>query len=139
MCVCVRAHVRCVCACVVCAHMRCVCVHARVLCARSLCVCVCCVCVVCVCVFVCVLCVLCVWVVCVCVCFFFNICIRHAPLQKSNTTCFIGHLCNFFVIGDAVTNKISGFPLHLHLHYIEHLKTDGVNKDKAMQYLRPLQ
>jgi len=71
---------------------------------------------------------------------FFYICLFwHAPLQKSHTTCFIVHLFNFFVIGDAVTNTISGFPLHLHFRYIEHLKTGGVNKDKGTQYLRPLQ
>jgi len=71
--------------------------------------------------------------------FFFIYLFWHAPLQKSNTTCFIVHLFNFFIIGDAVTNTISGFPLHLHFHYIEHLKTGGVNKDKGIQFLRPLQ
>ena len=65
--------------------------------------------------------------------------IRHAPLQKSNSIGFILHLCNFFVIGDAVTNTISGFPLHLHLHYLEHLQPEGVSRTKGIQYLRPLQ
>jgi len=78
--------------------------------------------------------------VCMYACIFFKyIFIRHAPLQKSNTICFIVHLCNFFVIGDAVTNTVSGFPLHLHLHYFEHLNTEGVSRTKDIQYLRPLQ
>ena len=41
----------------------------------------------------------------------------------------IVHLCNFLVIGDAVTNTVSGFPLHL--HYFEHLKTEGVSRAKV--------
>ena len=38
--------------------------------------------------------------------------IEHAPLQSSNTTCFLV----IFVVGDAVTSTINVFPLHLHLH-----------------------
>jgi hypothetical protein len=34
---------------------------------------------------------------------FFMLFIKHAPLQKSNTTCLIVHLCYIFVVGDAVT------------------------------------
>jgi hypothetical protein len=39
----------------------------------------------------------------------------HAPLQRSNTTCFIVRLCYYFDIGDAVTRSVSGFPLQLPL------------------------
>ena len=78
-----------------------------------------------VCVYVCMY--VCVYVciyACVYVCIFLNnVLFRHAPLQESNTTCFIVHFGNFFIIGNAVTWTISGFPLHLHLQYFEHLKT----------------
>jgi len=57
---------------------------------------------------------------------------RHAPLQEYNTTCFIVHFGNFFIIGNAVTWIISGFPLHLHLQYFEHLKTGGVQFVKSL-------
>jgi hypothetical protein len=49
------------------------------------------------------------------VCIFFMLFIKHAPLQRSNTICFIVHLCYIFVVGDAVTNTINGFPLQLSL------------------------
>jgi hypothetical protein len=48
---------------------------------------------------------------------FFMLFIKHAPLERSNTTCFIVHLCYIFVVGDAVTNTINGFPLQLSLLY----------------------
>jgi hypothetical protein len=57
----------------------------------------------------------------VCVCFFYT----HAPLQRSNTTGFIVHLCYYFDIGDAVTRSVSGFPLQvplLHCYILVHLK-----------------
>ena len=79
----------------------------------------------------------CVWCVgvgeCVCVCgvfFFNNDLFRHAPLQECNTTCFIVHFGDFFIIGNAVTWIISGFPLHL--QYFEHLKTRGVQFVKSL-------
>jgi len=59
--------------------------------------------------------------VCVCVCmyiyiyFFFCWLNTHAPLQRSNTTCFIVPLCYFFVVGDAETNSVNGFPLQVSL------------------------
>jgi hypothetical protein len=74
----------------------CVCARARVCVFVCMCVCVC---------------------VCVYVCVFFMLFIKHAPLQRSNTTCFIVHLCYIFVVGDAVTNTINGFPLQLSLLY----------------------
>ena len=39
--------------------------------------------------------------------FFNNDLFRHAPLEECNTTCFIVHFSNFFMIGDAVTWTIS--------------------------------
>jgi len=54
--------------------------------------------------------------VCTYVCIFLNNDLfMHAPLQECITTCFIVHFGNFFIIGNAVTWTISGFPLHLHL------------------------
>ena len=52
--------------------------------------------------------------ICVLVCMYFFLIwfIEHAPLQSSNTTCFLV----IFVVGDAVTGTINVFPLHLHLH-----------------------
>ena len=69
--------------------------------------------------------------VCVCVFLYIDL-FRHAPLQECNTTCFIVHFGNFFIIGNAVTWTISGFPLHLHLQYFEHLKTGGVQFVKSL-------
>ena len=57
---------------------------------------------------------------------------RHAPLQECNTRCSIVHFGNFFIIGNAVIWTISGFPLHLHLQYFEHLKTGGVQFVKSL-------
>jgi hypothetical protein len=45
----------------------------------------------------------------------FMLFIKHAPLQRNNTTCFIVHLCYIFVVGDAVTNTVNGFPSQLSL------------------------
>jgi hypothetical protein len=95
------------------------------------CGCLWCVCGVCVyvCLWVCVCVCVCVGVcvyVCICVWCVFMLFIKHAPLQRSNTTCFIVHLCYIFVIEDAVTNTINGFPLQLpllHTWYFEHLDT----------------
>jgi len=58
--------------------------------------------------------------VCACVgeCFFNYYWLNtHAPLQRSNTTrtCFILPLCYFFVVGDAETNSVNGFPLQVSL------------------------
>ena len=41
--------------------------------------------------------------------------IKHVPLQRNYTTCFVVHLCYFFFVGDAMTNTINGFPLELSL------------------------
>jgi len=68
--------------------------------------------------------------VCMCVCMYvfctyiYIDIFRHAPLQECNTTCFIVHFGNFFIIRNAVTWTISGFPLHLHLQYFEHLRPE---------------
>jgi len=84
-----------------------------------------------VCMYVCVR--VCVYVcVYVCMYFFCNDLFRHVPLQECNTTCFIVHFGNFFSIGNAVTWTVSGFPLHLHLQYFEHLKTGGVQFVKSL-------
>jgi hypothetical protein len=55
--------------------------------------------------------------VCIYVCmyvFFLVLFIKHAPLQSSNTTCFILHLL-LSAVGDAVTITINGFPLQFSL------------------------
>jgi hypothetical protein len=39
----------------------------------------------------------------------------HAPLGRSNATCFIVHVCYNSDIGDAVTRSVSGFPVHVSL------------------------
>jgi len=71
--------------------------------------------------------------VCVCLCIFLYIDLfRHAPLQECNTTCFIVHFGNFFIVGKAVTWTISGFPLHSFLQCFEHLKTGGVQFVKSL-------
>ena len=57
---------------------------------------------------------------------------RLAPLKECNTTCFSVHFGNFFIIGNAVTCTISGFPLHLHLQFFEHLKPGGVQFVKSL-------
>ena len=78
----------------------------------------------CVCMYICVY-------VCMCVCMF--VCMYFfIMIYLCNTTCFIVHFVNFFIIGNAVTWTISGFPLYLHLQYFEHLKTGGVQFVKSL-------
>jgi hypothetical protein len=65
----------------------------------------------------------------------------HAPLQRSNTTCVIVHLCYYFDIGNAVTRSVSGFPLQvslLHRYLLVPTKVTSaiVTIDQSLSILR---
>jgi hypothetical protein len=62
-------------------------------------------------------------VCCICMYVFFCWLNTHAPLQSSNTTCFIVHLCYFFVVGDAVTSSSMDSLYRCHCYNVTyHLK-----------------
>jgi hypothetical protein len=54
----------------------------------------------------------------ICMYMFFYWLNTHAPLQRSNTKCFIVHLCYYFDIGDAVTRSVSALPLQVSCMYM---------------------